>query len=260
MITRRQLQTKKVIVDNIEEGAMMAEEMTQLEGVIINESGGDSEEVTDMQCGQPTEGEIGGIRESRGEQATSADKKEKDNTIDMQTILSFMREMREESRKESEKNERSREENNKRTEEMFREIREIRKENEKNREEIREEFRKDREKRAKEHKEWMERMFGVHEREILSPTNQIASDVEQSTDRKSEAETRGISTISESTNGQFQALTEKVQEDKLEMTEVVRNDKIEITNKTLRQVVTESHAQLAKQSENRCERVNQCEK
>jgi hypothetical protein len=81
--------------------------------------------------------------------------------------------------------------------------------------------------------------------------NQIASEVEQRTDRKIEAVNKEISQITESTNGQFRALTEKVQ-----------NDKIEITNnfEILRQEVTASHAQLAKQSENRCERVNQCEK
>jgi hypothetical protein len=228
--------------------------VTQLEGVIISQSGGDSEEVMDMQCGQPTEGETGEFSESKGELPTSADKKEKDNTIDIQAIMSFMKEMSEKSNKIMEKSDKIMEESNKRME-MFRKNREENEKNRKENEKSREEFRKESEKRAKEHKEWMERMFGVHEREILSPTNQIASDIEQSTDRKREAETREISTISECTNRQFQALTDKVQEDKLEMTEEVQNDKIEITNnfETLRQDVTASHAQLAKQSENRCE-------
>ncbi|XP_023702640.1 uncharacterized protein LOC111861912 [Cryptotermes secundus] len=222
MITRRYLRNKRVIGDNSEEGEMMDEETTQLEGVIIGESGGDSEGEMDMQCGQPTEGDTGGISESRGEQLTSADKKGKDDQIDMQAIMSCMKE-------------------------MFREIRENRKESE----EIREEFRKEGERRAKEFNERLENIFVVHKREMLSSMNQIASDVELRTDRKMEAMNREISLITESTNGQFRALTEKVQ-----------NDKIETTNnfEILRQEVTASHAQLAKQSENRCERVNQCEK
>jgi hypothetical protein len=212
MITRRHLRNNRVIVDNSEEGEMVDEEATQLEGEIIIESGGDSGEETDMQCGQPTEGETEGISESRGEQRTSADKKGEDNRIDMQAIMSCMKE-------------------------MFREIRE--------------EFRKESEKRAKEFNERLESIFGVHKREMLSSMNQVASDVELRTDQKIEAMNIQISQITENTNGQFRALTEKVQ-----------NDKIEITNnfEILRQEVTTSHAQLAKQSENRCERVNQYEK
>jgi hypothetical protein len=57
MITRRHLRNNRVIVDNSEEGEMIDEEATQLEGVTIIERGGDLGEETDMQGGQSTEGE-----------------------------------------------------------------------------------------------------------------------------------------------------------------------------------------------------------
>jgi hypothetical protein len=79
--------------------------------------------------------------------------------------------------------------------------------------------------------------------------NQMGSDVELSTDRKIEAMNKGISQIIESTNGQFRALTEKVQND-----EITNNFEI------FRQEVTASHAQLAKQCESRYERSDQYEK
>jgi hypothetical protein len=72
-----------VIINNSEECTMMGEGTTQLEGVNINDSGGDSEEVMDMQCVQTTEGETSEISQSRREQPTSADKKGKDNLASM---------------------------------------------------------------------------------------------------------------------------------------------------------------------------------
>jgi hypothetical protein len=233
MITRRHLRNKRVIGDNGEGGEMMDEEATQLEGAIMSQSGGDSGEETSMQCGQPTEDETGGSSESRGEHLTSPDKNSKDNPIDMQSIMSYMKEMfREirENRKESEK---------------------IREENRKDSEKIREELRKESEKIANEFNGRLESILVVHKREMLSSMNQIASDVELRADRKIGVMNKEISQIAESTDVKFRVLTEKV-----------HNDKIEINNnfEILRQEVIASHAQVAKQSESRCERVSQYEK
>jgi DNA repair exonuclease SbcCD ATPase subunit len=197
---------------------------------MISENGKDSEEVMDMQCGQPIEWETDGISESRGEHPTSTDKNGTDNPTDVQTIMLCMKEMFREIREENEK---------------IRE--EFRTENEK----MSEEYRKENEKRAKEWNERLESIFVIHERGILSSLNQTAREVELKTDRMIEAVNKEIRQITESTEVQFRALTEKVQSDKTEIT----ND-FEI----LRQEMTVSHAQLNKRSENGCERVNQFEK
>jgi glutamate-1-semialdehyde aminotransferase len=98
-----------------------------------------------------------------------------------------------------------------------------------------------------EYNESLENMFVVNTREMLSSMNHIASEVEQRTDRKIEAVSEEISLIVDSTNGQFRALTEEVQKDK---------SKITSNFVTLREEMTASHAQVAKQSENSHERVN----
>jgi hypothetical protein len=156
-------------------------------------SAGDSGEEMDMPCGQPTEGETGGISESRGKQLTSADKKGKDNPTDMQAIMSCIKDMfREirENRKESEKSAKELEENmTKGREERNKRIKMFRK--------IREENRKESDKRAKEYNKRLESISVVHKREMLSSMNQVASDVEQRTDRKSEAVNKEISQITE---------------------------------------------------------------
>jgi hypothetical protein len=206
MITCRHLQNKRVIADSREEGETMDKEATQLERGMIIESGEDSEEVMDVQCGQPIEWETDGISESRGERPTSTDKNGKDNPTDVQTIMLCMKEMfrefREKNRKEKVK---IREEIRKENEKIREEIREEnRKEKEKSREEFRKEneklrgeFRKESEKRAKEQNEKLESIFGIHERRVLSSLNQTAREVELKTDRMIEAVNKEIRQITE---------------------------------------------------------------
>jgi hypothetical protein len=90
MITRRSLWNNRVIGDNGEESKMMDEEVTQVEGGVRIESGGDLEEYMDVPCGQLTEGETGRLNESSGKKTASADKEGKGNSIDMQAMLTCL--------------------------------------------------------------------------------------------------------------------------------------------------------------------------